>query len=277
MSLSEKISSRKELEQVVAHYSFLVSGSDQVWNRKWTGGEDTYLQDFHHQNEKKVSYAASFGVTEIPKEWGTYKSLLSEFAAVSVREEVGQKILKQQFGINSEVHLDPTLLLPREEWDQLASKKRIKKPYVLVYMVPYQESVIKKAKRIAEEKNLDIYIVCKSLKHINKYYKGISAVEDVISLFKYADYVVTNSFHGTAFSVIYQRKFFAVLDNKWAYNVRSAQLISSCGITYLKNGQEYAECFDVDWNHVEEVLNKERIRVSAYFTDMFKKDAEKSI
>ena len=170
--------------------------------------------------------------------------------------------------LESDVHLDPTLLLNERDWDEIATRKKSHKSFVLVYMVPYQESVYEKAKRIAADNNLDIYIVCKSIKPNKGKYKGTSNVEDIVSLFRDADYVVTNSFHGTAFSIIFQKKFLVVLNNKWGYNIRSAQLIESCKIADLSGHPELIECFDVNWEKVALVLENERRRVKAYFSEI---------
>ncbi len=269
MSLSPNVGSRGALKGIADNYSFLVSGSDQVWNRKWTGGEDTYLQDFHDMHNKKVSYAASFGVSEIPEDWREdYKKLLSDFARMSVREEAGRELVSQQFGLKADVHMDPTLLIPKEAWCRIAASVTPRKPYVLVYMVPYQEAVYQKARKLADDKGLDLYVVSKSLKHYNKYYKGNSAVEEILALFRDADYVVTNSFHGTAFSIIFEKKFLVVLDNKYGYNIRSAQLITTCKAADLSNKPDQVECFDVKWQDVEDILAVERERIRGYFSDI---------
>jgi hypothetical protein len=267
--MSDKIADRRALTAAADNYRYIVSGSDQVWNRKWTGGEDTFLQDFHDHSDSKVSYAASFGVKELPEEWkDSYRKLLSDFAHISVREEAGRSIVTDQLGLSADVHLDPTLLLPREDWDKVAADIKVRRPYVLLYMVPFQESAYKKAKKLADDKGLELYVVCKSLRHFSRNYKGASRVEEIIALFKNAEYVVTNSFHGTAFSVIYQRKFVVELDNKWGYNIRSAQLLTTCKAADLSDRPESVECFEVDWERVDNILKTERERVRKYFADM---------
>ena len=265
MSLSKQISTRKELPDIAADYEVIISGSDQVWNRKWTGGEDTYLQDFHNDNRKKVSYAASFGLAQLPSEWvDDYRRLLGDFSHISVREEPGKNIVRSLLNRESDVHLDPTLLHTRANWNAVAEKSKSKhsRKFVLAYMVPYQKSVHAKAKELAKRNGLDLLVVCKSLRNL---FRKNAAVDEVVSMFRDAEYVVTNSFHGTAFSIIYQKKFIIELDNKWGYNIRSAQLIKKFNISDLSGNPKFLECFNVDWENVEAVIESERVRTRRFF------------
>ena len=265
MSLSKQISTRKELPGIVADYEVLISGSDQIWNRRWTGGEDTYLQDFHNDNRKKVSYAASFGLSQLPSECvDDYRRLLGDFSHISVREESGKNIVRSLVNRESDVHIDPTLLLTRANWNAVAEKSKSKhsRKFVLAYMVPYQKSVHAKAKELAKRNRLDLLVVCNNLRNL---FKKKVAVNEFVSMFRDAEYVVTNSFHGTAFSIIYQKKFIIELDHKWGYNIRSVQLIKKFNISDLSGSPKILECFDVDWEHVEAVIESERIRSKRFF------------
>jgi len=255
MQLSPKVESRKQLAKVAPEYAAIISGSDQVWNRKLTGGEDTYLQDFHQGKAKKISYAASLGVSEIPKEWkDDYKKYLIQFDAVSVREDAARNLLKQEFDIDAGVHIDPTLLLSKADWDKIAAPNKQKHRYVLVYMVPFQKAVLEYGKAMAKKHKAKLVVVCRSLKSGGGKYKGLSPVDEILSLFQNAQYVVTNSFHGTAFSVINQKKFVLFLNNPVGYNIRAKQLLTSCGI--LKDGEtgDRVECLQCNWDQVTENL-----------------------
>lgn len=271
MTLSTHITDKSELSEAVRQFSYIVSGSDQIWNRNWTGGEDTYLQDFHDEHHKKISYAASFGLQQLPEEWkDDYCTLLGHFSSISVREESGNTIVNSLLGKQCEVHLDPTLLLKKSSWDELAAAKKNHKKYILVYMVPYQKSVYEKAKELADSTGSELYVICKSLKHIFSSYRGNLTVNEVLAMFRDASYVFTNSFHGTAFSVIYQKNFFVELNNKRGYNIRSAQLIKKCGICDFSDYPDSIECFDVDWQRVGEVIDAERNHTRAYFNSIIK-------
>ena len=270
ISLSKQINTKEELCELSNNYKYIISGSDQVWNRKWTGGEDTYLQDFHDVSEKKCSYAASFGLANLPDEWiDDYKRLLNDFSYISVREEAGKRIIYDTFELDSEVHVDPSVLLTPKQWNEVAEKTNlINEKFVLVYMVPYQDSVMSKAKEIANQNDLKLVLVCKSIKRKSGIYKGTASVEEIIALFRDAEYVVTNSFHGTAFSVIYQKRFYVELNNKIGFNVRSAQLLKKCGIMVDETPLDIVECLNVDWNKVTDILETERRKAEEYFRRM---------
>lgn len=270
MKLSNYIGTVEELKTAAEKYDRIVSGSDQVWNRNWTGNEDTYLQNFHEHNEKKVSYAVSFGISELPQEWkADYENYLKQFSWLSVREESGKKLLQNEFGLNARVNIDPTLLLTSEQWNKVAVKTNVKKPYVLVYMVPYQKSVAAYARELAEKNGLEVVTVCKSMKKNSGIYKGTAAVEEIIGLFRNAEYVVTNSFHGTAFSVIYHKKFSIEFKNPRGYNLRSKNLLLECGILKddLPQNSGIIDLFDTDWKDAEEKIEAQRNVSREYFKE----------
>lgn len=269
MGLSKKITNFEELKEVVhSNYRYIISGSDQIWNRNLTE-EDTYLQNFHDENLKKISYAASFGIEELPDSWKQdYKKFLSNFRSISVREESAKEILENEFSIKAEVHVDPTLLLSANQWNKVACRQSNKRPFVLVYMVPYQQSVVNRAQEIAEKNNLKLIYVCRSLRKGNGIYKGSASVKEVIGLFRDADYVVTNSFHGTAFSIIYHKNFSVELNNSLRYNVRSAQLLKICGLEVNKKLNAPMDFFGVNWKMVDKALEFERDRTRDYFRSL---------
>lgn len=271
MKLSPYFGTAEELKAAVAQYDRIISGSDQVWNRNWTGGEDTYLQNFHEYHEKKASYAVSFGISELPQEWkADYEKYLKQFSYLSVREESGRKLLQNEFGLEARVNIDPTLLLTSEQWNQVAVKTNVKKPYVLVYMVPYQKSAAAYARKIAAEKGLDIVTVCKSMKRDSGIYKGNAGVEEIVGLFRNAAYVVTNSFHGTAFSVIYHKDFSIELNNPRGYNLRSRNLLTECGLLKEEPLQNTGilDFSGSDWDTAEKQIEKQREASKNYFREI---------
>lgn len=266
MDMTEMILDNQQLSNVTKQFDVIVSGSDQVWNKKWNGNDSVYLQNFHSDNYKKISYAASFGVERLPGEWvDEYQKAISQFEKVSVRELTGKKIIEEQLGLSAEIHVDPTLLLSANDWDKLARDPMIKKPYVLVYMVPFQESVLKYAKQLCELYGMEAVIVSKSLKGVGGIYKGNSSIEEIVGLFKNAGFVVTNSFHGTAFSLIYKKRLAIELNNPRGFNLRSQNLLTSCQMIKSQTPTSgIIQLFDVDWELVEQNISKERHRSEEY-------------
>lgn len=119
---------RADIVDASTEYDLFISGSDQVWSKKYSGMDTTYLLDFESDPKKKYSYAASFGFTEFPE--GTqnvYADLLKEFQAVSVREQSAVDLLRSRCSLNAFLSLDPTLILVASSWKKLAKSPSCKK------------------------------------------------------------------------------------------------------------------------------------------------------
>lgn len=198
---------QEELKNIGKNYDIIFVGSDQVWNDKITGNDDTYYLDFISGN-KRCSYAASIGNSEIPFEnIPRIKKFLDNFKAISVREITAQKALKEQLGIDAEQVLDPTLLLNKNEYTEFI-KDEVKKPYILLYMLMYSDTLLTSARRYAKERNIPLYCINASGKII----RGVedysnAGVEEWLSLFYNASFIFTNSFHGVAFSINFEKNF----------------------------------------------------------------------
>ena len=199
-----------DIEKIPQDYDAYVIGSDQVWNTKISqDGEPVYFGKFKKNiNSICISYAASAGDCE---ELLNTSESFDDFDAISVREISLKNLLQSKFNIASEIVADPTLLVEPEVWNQVAATSTYNTPekYVLVYMVYYTEKALSIAKKIARKKNMKVLIIdfCRITK--NHFISPIGP-EDFVSLFKNASYVVTTSFHGTVFSVIFNRNFYFV-------------------------------------------------------------------
>lgn len=186
-------------------YDIFITGSDQVWSLRLPESDERYFLPFAPP-EKRVSYAASFGTSEIPdelKEW--YAERLKGFKSVSVREESGKELVKELTGRECEVCLDPVLLLNREDWKSLIAPTG-DPPYIFLYMVGYDADLAARAKREAEERGLALRTVTAGF--IPQF--GISSwsdtgVEQWLSLIYNSSGVFTNSFHCTAFAFVFGR------------------------------------------------------------------------
>lgn len=215
MPVSEQqCESLSAVEKIVSQYDLIISGSDQLWNEKITGKDMTYFLPFSHPH--KISYASSFGVGQISdsrkKEILPY---LSDFSAISVRENTAQKMLLEVLSMDSKgappVHrvVDPTLLLDKGEWIQEAEDdvRLPKKGYILTYYMietPILRAITKKLK---EDTGLPVVNIKPSKRQIllregmNMMWAG---PREFLSCYAGAKYVVTNSFHGTAFAVNFE-------------------------------------------------------------------------
>ena len=225
----------EELKNEIMSYDAVISGSDQVWNLALTGNDTVYFQDFFSATGKKYSYAASMGgywIADHQYDW--FINVLKDFETISLREETTSKKLNE-LGITSRVDLDPTLLLGKEKWSHFASNKYLGKDYILLYMVPFQKSVVAKAEEIHRDTGMPVLLVSKSLKPITAKHAGNISPTEFVGAFRDARYVVTNSFHGTAFSIIFQKDCSICLQTPTGFNTRAADLLKKCGIDFFED------------------------------------------
>lgn len=206
LGTGEKFLNDKELKDLNDKYDIFVTGSDQVWNTKCSGDNMVYFLNFVKETKKKASYAASFGSAKIDNS-NEIKVLLSDFAHISVRENSGGKILTNMFEKNFPVVLDPTLLLDSNEWLE-SFKIKNESNYVLVYEVLNGRNILSYAKKYAKDHNLKIKYITSS----NKPRFGVRCIKDAspeewLKLIANSSYVFTNSFHGLAFSLIFEKQF----------------------------------------------------------------------
>ncbi|HWT76042.1 MAG TPA: polysaccharide pyruvyl transferase family protein [Mobilitalea sp.] len=216
-------------------FDLLVVGSDQVWNDTITGFDKMFFLDIIKNNKKKYSYAASFGFHDIPalltKE---YKDLLASFSWLSVREESGRQIINKLLKRDVLVHVDPTFLLGSDEWERLCLPVKKKGKYILIYSINKNINLIDFAKSLSKQKNLPIIYLLMDITSMKKYpgmkFAFSPSPQKFISLIKDADTVVTNSFHGTAFSVIFRKNFYVEVDYGDKYNDRIDSLLGNLNL-----------------------------------------------
>lgn len=209
--------------------AFIV-GSDQVWNSDHINGRDcaNYLS-FVKNGGKKISYAASFGMNHInPGYENLVKSNLKTFDTITVREDDGVKLLKS-LGLEGCQVVDPTLLHNKEWWSSKCIE--VNEPdYLLVYDFGSSEVIKNAALRIAKEKNLKIYSIndFNEHKYADKNTNDAGPIE-FISLIKNAKYFISNSFHGTIFSLIFHIPFIVVKRTQGNVNSRMESLLRIVG------------------------------------------------
>lgn len=245
------------LDHEISNYDAIVTGSDQVWNCKLTGGDSTYFLDFVPDHRKRLSYAASFGIKEIPEERnGFYQKNLEGMGHLSVREKTAAAMIEQLCGRRAEVVLDPVFLQTAEQWRTIMPKKR-EKGYVFVYMPG--KHTLECAANLARRKGLTI-IFCAYDISLRKFKQNIGDIrlslgpDEFLSLLDGADYVVTGSFHATAFSLILQKRFFVEVPPK--VGSRITDLLDSFDLRdRIFNGAGALEDREIDWSKVEQRMN----------------------
>ncbi len=280
----ETICSEKEMVSVCSDVDCYIAGSDQIWNSYLCNFDSTFFLDFPDaQNKKRYSYAASFGMTQLPEKLtAEYKRRLNLFDMISVREESGASIVKELTGKDATVSCDPALLLTGEEWAPLCSPNREKEPYILVYYTWGSKELQERAKMLSEKTGYKVVsLPCTMNKDVitGTYdapygfdVQAQSGPAEFLSLFKNAEYVLTNTFHGTVFSILFHKPFLTALTTpKGQKNTRITELLDALD---LKNRSYLQELDDIDipiaWVRVEEKLLQLRNSAMAYIDKMIR-------
>ncbi len=217
-------------------YDTYVVGSDQVWNPSASSSIEPYFLTFAPKDAKKISYASSFGVSHIaPELQERFKKLLNNIDVISVRETSGVELVKQLTGRNAELVVDPTLLLNKQEWmPYMQAYPNMPERYVLIYQLSDSDAIVKLAKQIGIEKAIPVYRICKRAFHVKKDTGVINILDagpaEFLSLIAHAEYVVTNSFHGTAFSVNFHIPFYTVISSRKKNNSRMESLLGTLNL-----------------------------------------------
>lgn len=187
-----------------------IAGSDQIWNQQipMKYRKNFYL-DFVKNNEKKIAYAASTGrdyVNEDEKK--IIGKFLDDFDYISMREKTGVKIYQQLTCKKIENVLDPTLLLKKDEWNEIVNNHEINSNYICVYTLGAGKELTNYIEKISERLNVKIIDISYKRNYKNEI-KNINDAgpEEFLGLIKNSEYVITNSFHGMVFSIIYKKNF----------------------------------------------------------------------
>lgn len=258
----------EELYNAETDYSVLIAGSDQIWNYTRTSYLDPYFLTFAKRNQIKISYAASFSVSVIPKDKHVqYAKLLQNIDYVSVRENQGLELVKQIGGRKAVQVLDPTLLLGKNEWLQIASNKFVFDfPYILSYSLNTSNNYWKIAYSYARKNGLKII----NLRHSFEKEKIPDCRMDIfdagprefIYLLANASMVITNSFHGTIFSINFNVPFVAVLNQISETNSRIFSILDKLSLNdrCVYDSQSCADSpsFDMSFSSANSILDIER-------------------
>lgn len=253
--LSDLYTSKAELGRKAHSYEAFVVGSDQLWLPSNISA-DYYTLNFVPEEVKKIAYATSFGVSQLPhKQAEMARHFLNRLNAIFVRETSGQMLIRQLTGKEVPLVCDPTLLFTAEEWNRQAPQTRkIQENYLLCYFLgnnPEQRNFAKKLAdalncKIVQLPNLDEYI--KSDEGFATYPLYDVSPLDFIALIRDARFVLTDSFHCTVFSTLFEKPFFSFRrynnDSLVSTNSRIYSLLDTFGIPerLLRGNEEISQC-----------------------------------
>ena len=252
MNLTGVVTSKEELsKQINDRFNILCIGSDQIVRGGWSHDFAYYL-DWVHGRKTLLSYAASFGTSSLDmdrRQKNYAKKCLDRFDAFSVREYSGRDIMKREFGMDVPVVCDPTMLLSSEDYQPIIDAEasvRLPEEYIAYYLL---DEKVDRLNELAE-----YYQIIDAYKDENGDYRSVG---DWLNIIKNAKYVVTDSFHGSVFSIIYKKQFI-VLPTKNRGNERIETLMKhlgqNCFVTYYESITLDIFSKNIDYTRVEKSL-----------------------
>lgn len=254
-----------------------LAGSDQIWN---TGASlnPMYFLQFVAPDVIKASYAASMGSSEIAEEnIARVRRYLESFDCISVRENGVKESLSRLTNKTINVNIDPTFLLPKESWRKLEKEVRdIPNNYILVYIMHYSRNVNKLLRWLQKETGAKIVVIDSQgtiqgkLTNLIYHDKAIhnAGPEEFLWLVDHAQSIVTSSFHGTAFSIIFEKEFYSIVNP--AAPSRLDNLLHMMDLPRVDETEEiFARNHEINWGRVAGVISSERERTKAYLEGIY--------
>lgn len=279
LKMTRRCSNHQELEQLNA--DFFLTGSDQVWGPTMCGKYDSaYFLQFVPEGAKRLAYAASLGKTTFDKPTEeAYKEMLATYDQIAVREDSAVELMKEWGITNCKGQvIDPTLLMNGEEWARLMitdnlQKKYERMEYILVYQIHNDPQLSIYAKELSKEIRLPLLRVNPFMHQAFRGGQFINCpdVSEFLALFKNATYIVTDSFHGTCFSLNFNKQFIEILPN----NATGTRNVSILALTNLSDRivTDYHDfgIIDsiIDYAPVNAILEKERARSIHILKNLF--------
>lgn len=237
----DKYHTSEDLKKTNDLYDTFISGADQIWNITIKDSDDSYFLNFAEDNKNKIAYAPSFGAKNILENSDNpdkYANYLKSYNHLSIRENNGKKWIKDLIGKDVEVVLDPTLLLPKEDYDKILEPANINFKYIFYYAPVYKKHIDKFVKKLSKKYKLPVIVwnsreYYMKAEYLNKFIKADKQSPAVyLDLIKNAELVITTSFHGTIFSTMYGKKFWTMKNgNMYNTDDRVITLMEQLGLT----------------------------------------------
>ena len=263
LNQTEEYSSIEELRQKCPKADIYMTGSDQVWGE--IGGDiydSAYFLDFVPNGSNCISYSASFGKEKVSDELiKKLPNLLNKYSDIMVREQSAVDIINKNTTQNAELVLDPTLLLNKEQWEAKAQGKLKYNKYILIYQLHKNKEFDSYAEKVAKKMELPLIRISPSINSITRSGKFIymPTPESFLNYLKNATLLLTDSFHGTVFSLIFNKQFIEILPGE-----TSTRVINILELTKLTNRilQDYNDFSllnkKIDFKDVNKILEEER-------------------
>lgn len=246
-------------------YDLYVTGSDQVWNPQQAYCIEPYFLTFVNNGGKKISYAASIGLKDLlSEEKEKFAQWLESYDAIGVREKSAQELLTSFMNKPTTLVLDPTFLLDKESWLKESVLPAVDDSYILLFSLFTPSNILNFAKRIAEESDKRLIILAPNRKEIGN--GGIlvndAGPREFLGYFYQADMVITDSFHGTVFSMIMEAgNFFSYIAPNNRRGSRIVDLLSLFQLEdHLLSPELKETAIELQSHQIDLSILKERIK-----------------
>lgn len=259
-------------------YDLYISGSDQLWNPTQPYCLEPYFLTFVPNGRRKISYATSIGIIDLTdEEKRKFKDWLSSYEAISVREKQGQKLLQVITGRNDiKQVLDPTFLLDRDIWKQMAIYPELDRPYLLLFTLGFSKEMLVYAKRLAKESGLLLVVLtqrqptCKDGSYMAIRDAG---PKDFLGYIARAKMVITDSFHCTVFSLILETgNFYTYISPNSNRGSRIEDLLANFSLSnhiIFNYDLRFADLQQnsIDYDKVLNIIEKDRVNSQSFLDE----------
>lgn len=257
--------SYSELKGAGKKFDIIICGSDQIWNPRYKGFDESYLLEFVSKQTKKFAYAASIGISDVnAHEKSIFQKHLNTFDFISVREIEAKRLLEPVITKPIHVVCDPVFLIDKSNWEKIAGNQPIiEKPYALYYFIGNVTGMRNLGEKIKKQIKMPVVVVRMNLRdllHMYKKYYEVGPTE-FLNLLYHAKYIYTNSFHAVCFSLIFHKPFWVSMETNLgvASQCRIENLLTKVQlehriITHNTAQKDFLE--DVDFSNSDVVLKK---------------------
>ena len=265
--LSKTYTSYSQLYDEVHEYDVYMVGSDQVWNPNNGTNLAPFFLTFAPKNSVKVSFASSFGVESISKQYySQYKEWLNNIDFLATREQDGVNIIKEVTGRQAEHVCDPTMLLTKEQWQGLMKPYNSNSPYILLFMFKNLNYAVDLAYELQKKTGYKIIRVCKNEMPVENDDKILNIRDfgpaEFLGIYSSASIIITTSFHGTVFSLLFEKPFYTITPQSKNNNSRQQGILKFFGLEgrLLKEDQTLPDLTDISipYDRVTPLVNDHR-------------------
>ena len=273
LSFTKAYNKAEELKKDPPYFDIYVTGSDQVWNPEFTGKDTTFLLSWVPQGKTKIAFSSSFAVKKLSEEEKKlYGEYLKDYKHISIRE---YSDILRNLGITGKVTLDPTFLISKTQWMSITSEHPlVEGNYILCYLLGYKFDpypfAYKLIDRVRKETKYKVVVIDGDPYDTLRGYKVMGGMgpSDFINLFAYSSFVITSSFHGTAFAINFEKPFITIInkgtnDNRQVSLVREFNISVDHIVSLDDDVKTLHPCQNVDWS---EKLNDLRAMSATYLT-----------